>query len=206
MYGEMSEVLKGPLREKGSPDSGSGAVKSGESNRNPAPGVPRSCDRTWRNAPEANCAALRELPSPSEDALGIGQGRAGASLRAASRYGSGDRDPGSRRASPSPREARSVNPVSRWCDLTTPVPQSRCSHTAVPITPGQCCRHILPAHAGSDASLPGVRLDFAPRECRRERRDKPGTRKTGQPVFWRSTVALALGKSCRPHQGEDDQD
>ena len=57
----------------------------GESNWDPSPGVPRSRRNTRRNAPEANCAALREVLSRSEDALGVGQGRAGASLSAATR-------------------------------------------------------------------------------------------------------------------------
>ena len=62
-------------------------------------------------------------------------------------------------------------------DLTIPVPHRRCSHTAVPTIPGLCWRRILPAHAGSGASLPRVRLDFAFRESRREGRDKPGDSK-----------------------------
>jgi len=62
---------------------------------------------------------------------------------------------------PSLREARSVIPVARCCDLAIPVPQSRCSRTAVATVPELCCRHILPAHTDSRASPPGVRLDFA---------------------------------------------
>jgi hypothetical protein len=92
----------------------------GESNRDPAPGMPRSCDRNRGNAPEANCSALRGLLSSIENALGVREGFAGASCRAVGGDGKRDRDPGSRRSSPPVRSARGVVPAVQCCSVAAP--------------------------------------------------------------------------------------
>jgi len=67
-------------------------------------------------------ATFRVLFVLIEDALGLGQGRAGASFGAAAREGKGDRDPGSRRSSPPVRETRGVVPLVPRRGLTISIP------------------------------------------------------------------------------------
>ena len=91
----------------------------------PAPRMSRSRRCSQRKSPAADSPPILNLSSRNEDAIGIGQGRAGAPDYTASRSRGGDRDSPSRRPSPPIREACGANYVARWLISNMSTPQQR---------------------------------------------------------------------------------